>query len=97
MTEQTKKRIGMERSACKHEKILREFQAIALELGKLSWMQYVDIDMVRGIAKSKGIKFVPKNWLGSVFRNQKWECVGFTISNHKGSHGRIIRKWKIKQ
>lgn len=37
------------------------------------------------------------NWAGSIFKGERWECVGFVRALHPGAHGRLVRKWRLRK
>ena len=81
---------GLEASAAAHESELRRAQDMAFKLAAL--MGEVTIDDVREAIPN----LVPGNYLGSVFKGPHWICTGFNQARHKGSHARIVRKWKLR-
>jgi len=53
----------------------------------------VTIDDVR----ARWIYSIPfGNWAGSVFKGGEFVCVGYQETEHKGSHGRIIKVWTLR-
>lgn len=90
-----KKTTGKLRAAGKHAEILEKFRKIALKVP----YDEVTIDDVRDLAEMLGVVLTEScnNWLGSVFNDGNWVCVGFRPSSHVGSHGRIIRIWSRRR
>lgn len=37
------------------------------------------------------------NWAGSIFKDGQFYCSGYVPARHAGSHGRLIRVWKLKK
>ncbi len=92
-TEQQKKKTGMESAAKHYADILNTFQTIAKELGAYG---PISIDEVRSWADRNGIVYTPGNWCGSTFKGSHWECCGYQQATHAGSHGRVVRLWRLK-
>jgi hypothetical protein len=87
-----KKNSGMTLAAGNNAIILAKFRDIAERLGRT--FVNVTIDNIREDAENAFIPYEPGNWMGSVFKGPNWKCVGFRISTHYGSHGRIVRVWE---
>ena len=92
-TELVFKEFGKSVSAQKNYFILDIAQRIALDLGGNG---PISIDEVRGEMKRRKIDFESGNWLGSVFKGDKWRPYGFKVATHEGAHGRIVRTWVRK-
>lgn len=37
-----------------------------------------------------------KDWMGALFRDGKWEAVGWHQSSHPENHARMMRTWRLK-
>ena len=93
--EQDKKKNGMKISAERFPAHLAMFREIARDLAKDG--RHITIDNVRDAVLSRGIKFEVANYLGSVFKGKEWSCEGFAVSTHEGSHGRMVRVWRLNR
>lgn len=85
---------GMNLAARRRAYSLSIAQDIAHRLGGKG--DEISIEEVRLAMDESGISYDPGNWMGSVFKSDEWEPVGFKPSNHKGGHCRIVRTWKLK-
>ena len=94
-SERAKKEAGMLRAANANGDMLAIFRSIAVRLSCDN--RQISIDDVRKEAERVGIKYTPGNYLGSIFKGAHWDCCGFKPSTHAGSHGRMVRVWRIKQ
>ena len=56
----------------------------------------VSADDVRRVMTRRFPDTAYGNWLGSCFRGNEWEPVGWVQSTHKGGHRRAIRTWRLK-
>ena len=36
------------------------------------------------------------NWMGSVFKGEEWECVGYTLSKTANAHRNLLRLWRLR-
>ena len=90
--EQAKGQAGAEASAESHAEELAAARLAAAGLAVTG--QDVTIDDVRAKLERDGVKYTSGNWLGQVFKG--WVAVGVARSEHKGSRGRLIRKWRPK-
>jgi len=50
---------------------------------------------VRAELADRGIELEWGNWAGSIFKEEGWHPVGITQTQHKGSHARVVRVWRL--
>lgn len=86
----------MELAAEKGEQWLAVFRQLARN-NALANGGVTDIDQVRDAAERCRIDYEPGAWMGSLFRCKEWECIGWTPATHEGSHGRSIRRWRLRK
>ena len=85
---------GKELSATNAEAMLLLARGCALWLARE--FGRTDIDAVRAELERRSIKFVPGNWMGSVFAGKEWKAVGYKKAEHVGSHNRMITIWELR-
>jgi len=80
---------GMSLSAEKNKELLERARDIARMIGLGG--REISINDIRDAWPS-----MPSgNWIGSIFKDEFEPC-GFEEARHEKSHGRIVRKWKLK-
>ena len=90
-----KKERGIQAAAITHGECIRQAREIAKEC--CSFNGEVNIDDVRAGLIQRGFDLSGAvNWLGSTFKSKEFECIGFEQATHLNSHGRIIRRWRLK-
>ena len=78
-----------------------QIREIARELGADGSEISAD-DVRRVLAVRFPLEFGPdvaiprRNWMGSCFAGEEWECKGWTRSKAKGAHMNPIRLWALK-
>lgn len=92
--EETLKQTGMNLAARKNYLVLEIARDVARLIARKGLA--ISIEDVRLQMESLGINYRPGNWMGSVFKGYEWEPVGWTRSEHKGGHARMVRTWKLK-
>jgi hypothetical protein len=90
-----KKQHGQAVAAITHGECIRQAREVAKEHCLAHGV--VTIDSVREGLLKRGFDLSGAvNWLGSTFKSKDWECIGFENASHPNSHGRIIRKWRLR-
>lgn len=93
-SEDEKKERGIAVAAANNPEYLRQFRDIALELAESSHAP-ISIEDVRRVATERGIQFVSGNWMGGLFRGQRWEWTGTVKATHVGGHSRPVGLWRL--
>lgn len=95
--EERAKARGQALSASANYRHLQLAREAALELA--SGGRVICADDVREAlaAKFPGEDWGRRNWMGSCFAGDQWECKGWTRSKAPGSHANPLRIWKLKE
>lgn len=86
---------GMKLAADANRQWLEKARELAIKIGKNPLNREVgtSIEQVRCFWKHD----VPfGNWAGSIFKDGNWEHLGYRQARHEGSHGRIVKTWRLK-
>jgi hypothetical protein len=72
--------------------------ARVLAVGICTYESTVTIDDVRILYdKILGPYWKPGNWMGSIFKDKRFEPTGGMVSaRHKKAHGRLVREWRLR-
>jgi len=90
-----KKAQGQKVAVINHGLCLETARKLALSL--LNEKEVISIDDVREGLLKQGYDLSGRvRWLGSVFLAPEFTHAGFKQATHEGSHGRIIRLWKLR-
>lgn len=93
--EREKRDFGMALAADSNEKALAMFRDVAVFIAERQ-DEPISIADVRAHIGRMGYRYTPGNWLGSLFKTNEWEPVGYTQVTHKGGHARTVRTWRLK-
>lgn len=102
-TEEAKRDRGMAVAASKNFSMLRVARIVADDFARRNGR--VSIDDVRremclvSVLNRLGVEpvnFTPGNWMGSVFKEDKWEIVGMQHTTHKKGHARRVLTYKLR-
>ena len=85
---------GMRLAADNKKSHLETTRELAKNMATIAADNTITSDEVQAVLIDRGIYL--GNAAGSIFKTADWECVGFTPSKRTSSHGRIIRKWRLK-
>jgi len=96
-SEQEKKEEGMKLSSNSNKLFLMKAREYAFAVACRHPESEVDVETVRQeFMRISGIR-ITGNWLGSLFRDGRFEFTGrWEQATHEGSHARFIRIWRLK-
>lgn len=86
---------GMRVAASAHHTDLRIARQIAREV-YLSGCLPICADDVRATMLRRFPDTQWGNWAGSIFTGGEWTFAGYTKSTAPGSHGNLLRTWRLK-
>ena len=85
---------GMELAAARNAEWLERFREVA-EVIAVAGDGTCDIDLVRAWFDAQEIDYRVGNFMGSIFKGDRWVCVGRVKTTHRGGHGREVRRWRL--
>jgi hypothetical protein len=86
--------IGMELAAAHGQPLLELARILAARHAKNNGT--VTIENVRRELGWRVPGWEPGNWMGSVFKEKRWEPTGRWVqTEHKGGHRRAVREWRL--
>lgn len=87
---------GKARAAAAHNRDLILARQIARELGSDGRELCAD-DVRFAVQARPHLGIVWGNWAGSIFAGEEWIFAGYTKSRAEGSHGNLLRSWRLKE